>query len=95
MEQAQSVGQRCGLQEEVPRLSMDARLRQLGAPLFGTPAQKKERLARYEHYAFKRVINEQIKIVKAYQARLKTDFGDASESVSVPDISYHGHSSLY
>jgi hypothetical protein len=74
---------------------MDTRLRQLGAPTFGTLSQKKERLARLEHYAFKRVINQQIMIIKAQHARLKTDFGDASEIVSVPDISYHGHSSLH
>ena len=52
-------------------------------------------MARFEHYAFKRVVDEQIKIVKAYRARLKMDFGKTNEIVSVPDTSNHGHPSLH
>ena len=68
----------------VPEHIVDARLRQLGAPLFGSLQRKRERLARFEHYAFKRLINEQIKEVARTLTALKTDSDEAWESVSSP-----------
>ena len=58
-----------------------ARLRMMGAPTFGSLAHKKERLARLEHYAFKRVINEQISLAAR---SLKTDSVEPRQFVSVP-----------
>ena len=58
-----------------------ARLRMMGAPTFGSLAHKKERLARLEHYAFKRVINEQITLAAR---SLKTDSVEPRQFVSVP-----------
>ena len=68
----------------VPEHIVDARLRQLGAPLFGSLQRKRERLARFEHYAFKRLINEQIKEAARTPMALKTDSDEAWESVSSP-----------
>ena len=70
-----------------------ARLRMMGAPTFGSLAHKKERLARLEHYAFKRVINEQITIATR---SLKTDSVEPRQFVSVPTTNgHHGDPSLH
>ena len=70
-----------------------ARLRMMGAPTFGSLAHKKERLARLEHYAFKRVINEQITLAAR---SLKTDSVEARQFVSVPTTNgHHGDPSLH
>jgi hypothetical protein len=80
----------------VPEHIVDARLRQLGAPLFGSLQRKRERLARFEHYAFKRVVDEQAHIAATTLLKLKTDFGDPEEFVSVPTTNgHHGFSSLH
>jgi hypothetical protein len=76
--------------------TIDAKLRALGAPLFGSLQRKKERLARFEHYAFKRLINEQAHIAALTLLRLKTDFGDTTEFVSVPTTNgHHGYPPLH
>lgn len=70
-----------------------ARLRMMGAPTFGSLAHKKERLARLEHYAFKRVINEQITIAAR---SLKTDSMEPRQFVSVPTTNgHHGDPPLH
>ena len=70
-----------------------ARLRMMGAPTFGSLAHKKERLARLEHYAFKRVINEQITLAAR---SLKTDSVEPRQFVSVPSTNgHHGDPSLH
>ena len=70
-----------------------ARLRMMGAPTFGSLAHKKERLARLEHYAFKRVINEQISLAAR---SLKTDSVEPRQFVSVPTTNgHHGDPSLH
>ena len=70
-----------------------ARLRMMGAPTFGSLAHKKERLARLEHYAFKRVINEQITLAAR---SLKTDFVEPRQFVSVPTTNgHHGDPPLH
>lgn len=70
-----------------------ARLRMMGAPTFGSLAHKKERLARLEHYAFKRVINEQITLAAR---SLKTDSVEPRQFVSVPTTNgHHGDPSLH
>ena len=70
-----------------------ARLRMMGAPTFGSLAHKKERLARLEHYAFKRVINEQITLAAR---SLKTDSVEQRQFVSVPTTNgHHGDPSLH
>jgi hypothetical protein len=75
---------------------VNARLRELGAPLFGSLQRKRERLIRFEHYAFKRVVDEQAHIAATTLLRLKTDFGDPEEFVSVPTTNgHHGFSSLH
>lgn len=70
-----------------------AKLRMMGAPLFGSLERKRERLARLEHYAFKRVINEQISL--AGLLKLKTDSVHPTEFVSGPGTSNHGHPPLH
>ena len=76
--------------------TINAKLKVLGAPLFGSLQRKKERLARFEHYAFKRLINEQMHIAALTLLRLKTDFGDTEEFVHVPTTNeYHGNPSLH
>ena len=75
---------------------LDMRLRSLGAPTFGSQARKQQRLARFEHYAFKRLVDEQAHIAAMTLLRLKTDFGDPSEFVSVPATNgHHGNPTLY
>jgi len=75
---------------------VNARLRELGAPLFGSLQRKRERLARFEYYAFKRVVDEQAHIAAMTLLRLKTDFGDAEEFVSVPTTNgHHGYPPLH
>ena len=70
-----------------------ARLRMMGAPTFGSLAHKKERLARLEHYAFKRVINEQISLAAR---SLKTDSVEPRRFVSVPTTNgHHGDPPLH
>ena len=70
-----------------------ARLRMMGAPTFGSLAHKKERLARLEHYAFKRVINEQISLAAR---SLKTDSVEPRQFVPVPTTNgHHGDSPLH
>jgi len=70
-----------------------ARLRMMGAPTFGSLAHKKERLARLEHYAFKRVINEQITLAAR---SLKTDSVEPRQFVSVPTTNgHHGDPPLH
>ena len=70
-----------------------ARLRMMGAPTFGSLAHKKERLARLEHYAFKRVINEQITLAAR---SLKTDSVEPRQFVSVRSTNgHHGDPSLH
>ncbi len=70
-----------------------ARLRMMGAPTFGSLAHKKERLARLEHYAFKRVINEQITLAAR---SLKTDSVEPRQFVSVPSTNgHHGDPPLH
>ena len=70
-----------------------ARLRMMGAPTFGSLAHKKERLARLEHYAFKRVINEQISLAAR---SLKTDSVETRQFVSVPTTNgHHGDPPLH
>ena len=70
-----------------------ARLRMMGAPTFGSLAHKKERLARLEHYAYKRVINEQITLAAR---SLKTDSVEPRQFVSVPSTNgHHGDPSLH
>jgi len=70
-----------------------ARLRMMGAPTFGSLAHKKERLARLEHYAFKRVINEQISLAAR---SLKTDSVEPRQFVSVPTTNgHHGDPPLH
>lgn len=71
------------------------RLRMMGAPTFGSLQFKVERLARLEHYAFKRLINEQIALGGQSIGPVKTDFNGAGQFVSVPDTSNHGHPSLH
>lgn len=72
-----------------------ARLRMMGAPTFGSLAHKKERLARLEHYAFKRVINEQISLADMGSLKLKTDSVEPRQFVSGPGTSNHGHPPLH
>ena len=70
-----------------------ARLRMMGAPTFGSLAHKKERLARLEHYAFKRVINEQITLAVR---SLKTDSVEPRQFVSGPTTNgHHGDPPLH
>ena len=72
------------------------RLRMMGAPLFGSLDRKRERLARLEHYAFKRVINEQITLAAIALLKLKTDSRGPDEIVSVPTTNgHHGYPSLH
>ena len=73
-----------------------AKLRMMGAPLFGSLDRKRERLARLEHYAFKRVINEQIALATIALLKLKTDSRGPEEFVSVPTTNgHHGDPSLH
>ena len=73
-----------------------ARLRMMGAPTFGSLAHKTERLARLEHYAFKRVINEQISLAAMGSLKLKTDSRGPQEFVSVPTTNgHHGYPPLH
>ena len=72
------------------------RLRMMGAPLFGSLERKRERLARLEHYAFKRVINEQITLAAIALLKLKTDSRGPQEFVSVPTTNgHHGYPPLH
>jgi hypothetical protein len=72
------------------------RLRMMGAPLFGSLERKRERLSRLEHYAFKRVINEQITLATIALLKLKTDSRGPDEIVSVPTTNgHHGYPSLH
>ena len=72
------------------------RLRMMGAPLFGSLDRKRERLARLEHYAFKRVINEQITLATIALLKLKTDSRGSEEFVSVPTTNgHHGYPPLH
>ena len=73
-----------------------ARLRMMGAPTFGSLAHKKERLARLEHYAFKRVINEQISLAAMDSLKLKMDSVEPRQFVSVPTTNgHHGDPPLH
>lgn len=47
---------------------IDAKLRYMGAPTHGSLARKKERLARLEHYDFKRFVNRQYALKKLEDA---------------------------
>ena len=77
-------------------VEVTARLRMMGAPLFGSLERKRERLARLEHYAFKRVINEQIALAALDLLKLKTDSRRPAEFVSVPTTNgHHGDSPLH
>jgi hypothetical protein len=75
---------------------VDARLLELGAPLFGSLERKRERLERLEHYAYKRIIDQQAHIAAMTLLRLKTDFGEPWETCVLPTTNgHHGYSSLH